>query len=143
MGFEISRSTSLSAVQAWDRLTDWERHSAAIPLTSVTRWPGSATGVGSGFTGRTSLGPVGFDDPMEVTFWQPPEGDRPGVCRIVKHGRVVVGWAVLVVTPEGSGSTVTWREEADIRFGGALLRRPNAIVGKAVFSRLVDHLLSD
>ncbi len=143
MGFEISRHTSLPALEAWERLTDWERHTALIPLTTVTRLPGPAAGAGSGFNARTSLGRVGFDDPMEVTFWRPPAGDAPGVCRIVKHGRVVVGWAVLTVTPQASGSTVTWQEEADVRLGGPLLRRPNAIVGKAVFSRLVDRLLAD
>ena len=143
MGFEIERRTTLSAPEAWERVTDWERHSGLVPFTTVTRLAGPVTGVGSGFNGRTSIGPVGFDDPMEVTYWQPPEGDRPGVCRIVKRGRVVVGWAVLTVTPHasGRGSTVSWREEADVRLGGPLLRRPNALVGKAVFSRLLDQLL--
>jgi hypothetical protein len=105
-------------------------------------------GVGSRFVAHTSFGPVGFDDPMEVTFWQPPAGDSPGdaagVCRIVKRGRVVVGWAVLTVTPgpEAGSTTVSWVEQADVRLGGPLLRGPNTWLGKAVFTRLLDHLLT-
>ena len=55
-----------------------------------------------------------------------------------------MGWAVLTVTPgPGSGeSTVSWLEQADVRLGGPLLRRPNALVGRAVFSRLLDRLLA-
>lgn len=147
VGFEVERHTTLSALDTWDRLTDWERHSSLIPFTAVTRCPGPPIGVGSRFNARTSLGPVGFDDPMEVTFWRPPSGPDAGVCRLVKRGRVVFGWAVLTVIPlaEASdpGSTVSWREQADVRLVGPLLTKPTAVVGKVVFSRLVDHLLSD
>jgi hypothetical protein len=148
VGFEIARRTPFVAREAWARLTDWEAHSGLIPFTIVTRLPGPAEGVGSGFVARTSFGRIGFDDPMQVTFWRPPAGDAagnaPGVCRIVKQGRVIVGWAVLTVTPgPGTGeSTVSWLERADVRRAGPLLRLPNALVGRAVFSRLLDRLLA-
>jgi hypothetical protein len=144
VGFSVSRRTSLSAVEAWERLTDWEAHSGLIPFTVVTPDPDRPPlGVGSRFVARTSMGPLSFDDPMEVTFWDPPAQDRAGVCRIVKRGTVVVGWAVLTVTadPSGAGCTVTWREQADVRRAGPLLRGPNALVGKAVFSRVLTRLL--
>jgi hypothetical protein len=144
VSFEITRRTSLSAREAWDRLTDWEAHTKLIPFTTVAM-DGSRppVGVGSMFVARTSMGPVAFDDPMEVTHWQPPEGDQAGICRIVKRGTVVVGWAVLTVTPDvvGDGCTVTWLEQADVKKAGPLLRGPNALVGKAVFSRLLRTLL--
>jgi hypothetical protein len=148
VGFEVTRQTSLGAQEAWSRLTDWETHSGLIPFTTVTRAPGPAQGAGSGFVAHTSFGPVGFDDPMEVTYWEPPggdsRGDSAGVCRIVKRGRVVVGWAVLTVIPgpEEGTATVSWVEQADVRLGGPLLRRPNAWLGRAVFSRFLDHLLA-
>lgn len=143
MSFEIVRRTPLSASVAWERITDWERHSDWMPFTTVTRLPGPTTGVGSGFNARTSIGPVGFDDPMEVTFWRPPDGETTGLCRIIKRGRVLLGGAVLTVTPDPSGgSEVSWREQADIRLGGPLLRKPTAVFGKLVFSRLIDHLLA-
>jgi hypothetical protein len=145
VGFSISRRTALSAVEAWERLTDWEAHSDLIPFTVVTLDPDRPqVGVGSRFVARTSMGRLSFDDPMEVTFWEPPTENRPGVCRIVKRGSVVVGWAVLTVTPDpsGAGCTVTWQEQADVRRAGPLLRGPNALVGKAVFSRLLNQLLT-
>ncbi len=143
MTFEITRRTPRSAADAWARLTDWEQHTGLIPFTSVTLTPGPAEGVGSGFNARTAVGPIRFDDAMEVTHWRPPTASEPGVCRIVKRGRTVVGWAVLTVRPEGSGSVVTWHERANFRLAGPFLNWPNALAGKAVFAKLVDGLLAD
>jgi hypothetical protein len=143
VGFEVSRRTTLSASQAWARLTDWERHSGLIPMTTVTLVDGPSRGRDARFTARTTLGPFRFDDPMEVTFWRPPTTTTPGLCRIVKRGRVVVGWAVFTVTAAGSGAVVTWREEAHFGFAGPFLNWPTALAGRAVFSRLVDQLLRD
>ena len=42
--------------------------------------------VGATFVARTALGPLHFDDPMEVTQWRPPTDDEPGVCTIAKRG---------------------------------------------------------
>nr|MBA2559689.1 SRPBCC family protein [Propionibacteriales bacterium] len=85
--------------------------------------------------------PLRFDDPMDVTLWQPPSGSSAGVCRIVKRGRVVTGWAVLTVTPTATGCTIQWKEDASIRFTGPLLAWPTRLLAKRVFGRLVDGLL--
>ncbi len=143
MSFEITRRTTRSAADAWARLTDWERHTGLIPFTTVSLTSGPAEGAGSRFNARTAVGPIRFDDEMEVTHWTPPTDRGPGVCRIVKRGRTVVGWAVLTVTPDGSGSVVTWHEEANFRLAGPFLNWPNALAGKAVFAKLVDGLLGD
>jgi hypothetical protein len=146
--FEVHRDSALSASEAWARLTDWRRHGDFIPLTDVlvsgrpdatASSPG--TGVGAVFIARTSLGPLHFDDPMEVTYWCPP-GDGPGACRLVKTGRVVHGWAVLTVTPTSSGCSVTWTEDAAVRYTGALLGWPTKVAAGFVFGRLVDKLLA-
>jgi hypothetical protein len=146
--FEVRRESGLSASQAWARLTDWCRHGDFIPFTvvSVTSTADvSAPGIpgqgrGAMFVARTSLGPLRFDDPMEVTYWQPPD-DSAGVCRLVKTGRVVTGWAVLTVTPTTAGCSISWREDAAVRFTGALLSWPTRILAARVFGRLVDKLL--
>jgi hypothetical protein len=145
--FEVRRDSELSASQAWARLTDWRRHGDFIPFTDVlvsgtpdVRASSPGTGVGAVFVARTSLGPLRFDDPMEVTYWRPP-GDGPGVCRLVKTGRVVHGWAVLTVTPTTSGCSVSWTEDAAVRYTGALLGWPTKIAAGFVFGRLVDKLL--
>lgn len=141
--FEIIRRTHLPATEAWERLTDWERHGAFIPFTTVTLTGLIRRDVGESFVGRTSLGPLHFDDPMEVTHWQPPEGDEPGVCRIVKRGQVIIGWAVLTVSPDENGTTVLWQEDAGFRAAGSLLNWPNRIAGRHLFTKLVDGLLDD
>jgi hypothetical protein len=144
--FEVRRDSRLSASQAWARLTDWRRHGEFTPLTRVLLGPGGTdgqppgAGVGTAFIARTSLGPLRFDDPMEVTYWRPPN-DGPGVCRLVKTGRVVQGWAVLTVSPTPTGSAVSWREEAAVRFTEPLLSWPTKIAAGWVFGRLVDKLL--
>ncbi len=136
--FEVSRETSLPAEVAWSRLTDWQSHGQFIPLTSVTS---SGEGVGATFCARTSLGPLGFDDIMDVTEWDPPTADKAGRCRIVKRGRVISGWAELGVTPTAAGSMVRWLEEASIRRTGRLLDLPSRIASRMIFTRLVDGLL--
>jgi len=136
--FDVRRETSLPAEVAWGRLTDWERHGRFIPLTTVTR---SGHGVGSTLTARTALGPFGFDDIMDVTAWEPPSGDLPGRCRIVKRGKVVAGWAEFVVTPTPSGSVVHWLEDASIRHTGRVLDLPSRLMSRVIFGRLVAGLL--
>jgi len=157
--FEVVRHSRLSADAAWVQLTDWPRHGEFIPFTEVRVTSKGAEGAGTVFVARTSIGPLGFDDPMEVTYWQPPSAQQGGICRIVKLGRVVTGWAVLTVTPDESGSSprqgndggsakrkggasIRWVEEAQFRAAGPLLNWPNSLAGKYVFGRLVNGLLA-
>ncbi len=140
--FDVVRRTALTADDAWLRLTDWERHNDFIPFTTVRLTTSSSAGVGCAFVARTSLGPVAFDDPMEVTLSQAPAGDAPGFCRIVKRGSAVTGWAQLTVASAPVGALVHWHEEAQLRAVGHLLDWPNALVGRLVFGRLVEGLLS-
>lgn len=116
----MARSTSVVVVRAapervWEALVDWPSHGRWAPLTSVRVEPGRAAGVGARFTGRTGLGPLAFDDPMEVVVWQPPSGGRPGRCEVVKQGRVVLGraWFDVVGLPDGR-TRVAWHEDVDV-----------------------------
>ncbi len=135
----IERETALQTAEAWRRLTDWQRHGDFIPFTVVTR---SGEGVGSSFTARTSLGPLGFDDAMQITDWRPPDGGSAGHCRIEKRGRVVTGWAELTVAPTPAGSRVRWVEDASIRHTGKVLDMPSRLASQRIFGRLVDRLLT-
>jgi hypothetical protein len=141
--FEVVRHTHLSADQAFARLTDWPRHAQFIPLTSITLLGLIRGQVGERFVARTSLGPLHFDDPMEVVFWQPPVADAPGVCRVDKRGRVVGGSTVITVTPSPEGSVVHWQEEANVRLLGPLASWPTQFAGRRIFGRVVDRILSD
>jgi hypothetical protein len=147
--FEVHRDTTLTAARAWARLTDWRRHGDFIPFTEVvvsgsaSQAPGTA-GMGreATFVARTSIGPLHFDDPMEVTYWHPPD-DGAGICRLVKTGRVVTGWAVLTVTPTPTGCSITWKEDAAVRYTGGLLSWPTKVLAAKVFGRLVDQLIQE
>ncbi|MGW0121787.1 SRPBCC family protein [Streptomyces sp. NPDC003327] len=141
--FRVERTVALAPEEVWRRLTDWPAHGRQVPLTRTTVLTPGPYGLGTRFTARTGIGRLAFDDPMEVTRWEPPEGvARPGVCRLEKSGRVVRGWAVVEVAgAPGGGCRVRWTEEVAVRglpgFCDPLLAR----AGRVVFGRAVDGLL--
>ncbi|MGW1864009.1 SRPBCC family protein [Streptomyces mauvecolor] len=139
----ITRRTHLTPAEAWRRLTDWERHGDSVPLTRIVVRTPPPTGVGTVFVARTGLGPVGFDDPMEITRWQPPTEAGPGVCRLEKHGRAITGWAEIEVGASGPGSYVIWREDLRVRGLPRALDGLTARTGRMVFGRAVKVLLRD
>ena len=139
--FEITRSVPVGVRECWLRVTDWPRHSALVPLTKVAAVCGGATALGSVVTARTAVGPLGFDDPMEVVVWQPPTAQAPGRLRLEKRGSVVLGWAEIEVRADGAGSLLRWREEIRLRGVPAPLNAVLAGGGRRIFGRVVDGLL--
>lgn len=144
--FLIERRSPLPVTEAWRLLTDWRRHGRTAPLTTVTvrRSPPDG-GLGTLFVARTRLGPLGFDDPMEVTGWEPPEGSGAGHCRLDKRGRVVTGWARIDIVPQPftGGCLVRWHEDLRVR---GLPRRADPVLsrsGQLLFGRAVDRLLRE
>ncbi|MFF3688267.1 SRPBCC family protein [Streptomyces sp. NPDC002187] len=150
--FRITRATALQAQACWLRVTDWSAHAAQMPLTSARVTTPAPAGVGTVFVVRSGIGRCGFDDPMEVVRWEPPQAGRAGVCRLVKRGRVITGWAEVEVIPAGpdggsgtdsdSGSVVVWTEDLRIRPLPRLLDPLVARVGRRVFGRALDGLLA-
>lgn len=138
-GFTIVRDTSLSAEDAWTRLTDWRRHGEHVPLTTVR--PVVDGGHVTGFVARTGFGPLGFDDSMVLSEERPPTDGQVGHVRITKTGKVVLGWAELTVEPTARGSRVTWHEEARLRGTGGAVARLTGRVAVRGFERLLDALL--
>ncbi|GAA0655847.1 SRPBCC family protein [Streptomyces thermocarboxydovorans] len=140
--FQLQRTVPLPLDEAWRRLTRWHRHGEAVSLTRVTVTTPPPTGEGTRIVARTGLGPLAFDDPMEVTLWQPPDGDVPGRCRLEKRGRVVRGWAELEVRPgPGGRARVVWREQIRVRGVPGVLDPVLARAGRQVFGRTVNRLL--
>lgn len=141
--FVIERVTALPPAEAWRRLTDWERHTATVPLTRITVLTEPPSGPGTVFVARTGIGRVGFEDPMRVAVWEPPGADgRGGHCRLEKTGRIVTGWAEIDVRPEGAGSRVRWREELRVWRLPHALDGLTARTGRLVFGRVVGTLLA-
>ncbi len=127
---------------AWALVTDWPAQGRWIPLTAVTvthQGP-SGPGVGTRFTGRSALGPIGFDDPMEVTEWQPPAGGGPGRCRIRKLGPWLTGWAEIDVRPAPGGARVCWSEDVRVRWLPRIADPLVGAVGSAFFALVVRRM---
>ncbi len=122
--FVASVDVPAPAADVWALMTDWPAHGRWVPLTRVRVLTPLAEGVGARFVGRSSLAVVGldglgFDDPMEVTAWQPPAGGRPGRCVVRKLGRAVTGTAAfdVVELPPQDGPPLTrvvWEEDIEI-----------------------------
>ncbi|MFI1733850.1 SRPBCC family protein [Streptomyces acidicola] len=141
--FLLERVTPLPVDQAWRRLTHWERHADVVPLTDVRVLTPPPNREGTVFVAHSGLGPLAFDDPMEVVTWQPPTGaTATALCRLAKRGRFVTGWAEIEVRPHGDGgSRVLWREDLSVRPLPRLLDRPLKAVARWMFGRTVDGLL--
>ena len=105
--------------QVWARLWDLDRHTAAVPLTTVDPVPLAA---GASFVARTGLGRAGFDDVMVVRAWDPP---RRAV--IDKVGRVLTGSIEVTLEPDGDDTRVRWTQSygaAKVPHRLAALARP-------------------
>ncbi|MGW2744986.1 SRPBCC family protein [Streptomyces sp. NPDC001450] len=140
--FSFERTVPLSLDEAWRRLTQWPRHADVVPLTRITVVTAEPTREGTRFVARSGLGPLAFDDPMEVTLWHPPADGEPGLCRLEKQGRIILGWAEIEVRPGPGGRTrVVWREELRIRFLPRLFDGVVERTSRTVFGRAANRLL--
>jgi carbon monoxide dehydrogenase subunit G len=144
--FTVHREVAAPADEVWRRLVDWPAHGRWVPLTRVRVTSAGEPGVGTTFVGRTGIGPIGFDDPMTVTLWQPPVGEREGRCVVRKTGRVVLGGADLTVRPLGDRRcAVRWTETADV--AGLrripLMGRVSALAGALAFRLVLARMAAE
>ncbi|GGX04705.1 SRPBCC family protein [Streptomyces lomondensis] len=138
----LERTVPLPLGEAWRRVTEWRRHGEVVPWTAVRVEPPGPTRRGTVVVARSGVGPLAFDDPMEVTVWRPPRDGAPGLCRLEKRGRVVLGWAELEVRPGPGGRTrVVWREEIRVRLVPSLFDGVVRRSARYVFGRALNRLL--
>lgn len=135
--FTLTRESRLSPADLWLRVASLAEHTATVPLTTTIADEGAPT-VGWGFTVRTALGPLRFDDSMVVDAWDPPRQ-----WHIRKTGRLS-GWAEVSVTPYAGGSRLTWTEELWVGSGAfrRITTRVGDLTGPLVFGRVVDRLVA-
>ena len=111
----------------WRAALAWERQGEWIPATTVRLTRGSGDAIGDRIVARTAVGPVGFDDPMEILAIEAPYR-----CEVVHLGRVVRGSGLFTVEPRyDGGSRFTWTERLDLPLGsvgrlGFIVVRPLA-----------------
>lgn len=135
--FTLTRESTLLPADLWMRVAALQEHAATVPLTTTLADSGEPA-VGWGFTVRTAVGPIHFDDTMVVEVWDPPR-----TWRVRKTGRLR-GWAEAVVSPYAGGSRLSWTEELWLG-GPPLLRRATLpvgdVAGRVLFGRVVDRLV--
>lgn len=145
-GFRIDVESTLSSETAWERLWDLQRHSVVIPLTTVTLDPpATALAQDVEFRGRTGLGPLGFDDTMRVTHWQPPSDGSPGRAVMEKTSRVLGGRIEVDIIGAGSGSRVSWHQELRLPWLPSPLRaleRVAAMLAAPGYRQVIRRLLA-
>lgn len=110
--FSVSVDIVARPAQVWQHVTAWEEQGAWMPATAIRRLPGPVAMVGERFVARTRLGPLGFDDPITVTAWDPPR-----CCEILHTGRLVRGVGAFYVEPSGRGTGFTWWERIEVPGG--------------------------
>jgi hypothetical protein len=135
--------TPLSPTVAWERLTDWPRHARHVPFTSVVVPTAPPNGVGTLFVARTTIGPMAFDDPMEVIEWVEPDDTRSGRARLAKRGPVMTGWAELAVGFSPRGSWATWTEDIAVARLPRLFDPLTALSSRLLFTRVLRKLVSE
>lgn len=96
------------AKDIWDKLTDLEGHSRAIPLTIVTPAHGRMCD-GLEFVGLTSVGPVKMADRMLVCRAEAPSEGNPGRLQVSKFGPVA-GEVEASIQQHDSEVIVFWRQ---------------------------------
>jgi hypothetical protein len=112
---ELALSVDIDAPPevVFDAVTDWDEQQVWMTGTAVRVTDGDGRSRGSRLVARTALGPVGFDDPMEITGWDPPR-------RVQVHhlGRFVRGDGAFEVEalPDGR-SRFHWVEWLDLPLG--------------------------
>ncbi len=134
MAFTVIRHTPLVPEVAWSAVADLAQQTRDVPLTTMEVPPGGLV-LGSEVVAWTRLGPLGFADRMLLTGLEP--GRR---LRFVKTGRVLRGWADIVVDADPDapgGARVTWTEELWLRG----LRRLTSPVGDRLGPRLFGGIL--
>jgi hypothetical protein len=100
--------------RVWDRLTDWQSHSAWIPNTVVTITK-ATKGRGTEFVGVTHLGPLRLHDPMTVSEFQEPKAGHAS-CSIIKTGSVLGGTAGFTLSVVDSSTTrLDWFEDIHLK----------------------------
>lgn len=128
------------AKDIWDKLTDLDSHTSAIPLTTVTPAQRRMSD-GLRFVGLTSLGPVKIADRMLVRRADAPTEGNPGRLNVSKFGPVA-GEVEASIEQHGSEVVVIWRQSLRPAWLPRWLRPLGAVVARAGYGIGLRKLLT-
>ncbi|MFB9165508.1 NAD(P)/FAD-dependent oxidoreductase [Arthrobacter psychrochitiniphilus] len=124
----------------WEKLTNLDNHTRAIPLTVVT--PAQSRMIdGLEFVGLTSLGPVKMADRMLVRRAEAPTPGKPGLLQVSKFGPVA-GEVEASIAQLGSEVEVIWRQSLQPAWLPRWLRPLGTVVARAGYSIGLRKLLT-
>lgn len=112
--FQLTRHAAAPPAAVWDVVTDFAAYGDWMPLTRM-RVDAGGPRPGWGFAGISGIGRFGFSDSMLLSVWEPPGAEGTGRFRIVKTGRLLGGWAEILVAPDGAGTRLDWHEDVVVR----------------------------
>ena len=138
--FEVRIRVPEAAAVVWERLTDLDRHSDTIPLTTVVP-SGEHMRPGLQFVGETRLGPVCIADHMVVQRADPPTGRHPGRLEVEKFGPVA-GTVQATVEQVPTGTLVVWRQSLRPAWLPRFLRPAGAFVARIAYGMGLRQLVS-
>jgi carbon monoxide dehydrogenase subunit G len=94
-----------SVLIEWERQADWMLDADRVEVRSTAR-----EGAGVRLVVRTRvLGMLAFDEPMEVTVWDPPRRLE------IRHGSVVAGVGVWRLEAIDDGTRFVWSEDVRLQ----------------------------
>ncbi|GAA4365495.1 hypothetical protein GCM10023166_10310 [Paeniglutamicibacter cryotolerans] len=128
------------AKDIWDKLTDLDGHTRAIPLTTVTP-ARNRMREGLEFVGLTSLGPVKIADRMLVLRAEAPREGNPGRLEVSKFGPVA-GEVEASIEQHGSEVVVVWRQSLRPAWLPRWLRPLGTVVARAGYGIGLRKLLT-
>ncbi|WP_186760715.1 FAD-dependent oxidoreductase [Arthrobacter alpinus] len=124
----------------WEKLTDLDGHTRAIPLTVVTP-AHSRMRDGLEFVALTSLGPVKIADRMLVRRAEAPSEGMPGRLVVSKFGPVA-GEVEASIEQHGSEVLVVWRQSLRPAWLPRWLRPLGTVVARAGYGMGLRKLLT-
>lgn len=137
--FTLRIRCSGTAQDIWERLIDLDRHSTAVPFTTVV--PAESRMIeGLHFAGITSWGPLKMTDRMLVRQADSPAEGTAGRLRVSKFGPVA-GEIEASIEQDGSEVVVIWRQSLQPSWLPRSLRPLGAVVARAGYSIGLRKLL--
>lgn len=132
----VRAHSAADPARLWQAASEFTRHSAYFPFTTVTVTGGAGDQVGDTILGTTRIGPITLADPMTITTYYAPHR-----YAVRKTGSVLTGAVEVQVRPDGDGSEVVWTADVVPAWRWARIAGPvNSVISRAVYQHAVTAM---